>query len=637
MSRVYLDSSASGYQARVRRLMWIVLATIGVLVLRLGQLQLIEGDELHDSSIRNFARSTKLPANRGTILDRQGRVLAINRPSFDLYVIPGRVRDIEGLLTGLRDVLQIDELDALRLRERIEEPRGMWRQRSILVSRDIDRKKVAQAEALRAQVDGISIQVRYQREYPYGEIGAHLLGYMGKPRREELEGQNRYTADSLIGRSGLERRYEELLRGEDGFERYIVDARGAKADNMPWAERALEKQAVRREPQRGMDIQLTVDAEVQRLLLNSMSRYESGAAVLMDPRNGEILGMVSKPGFDPNAWSGRLTPEAKRQVDESPYNPMFDKSVQSYFPGSVYKVVAALAALEEGILDPNQLIESPGYYEYGNRIFHCYKRAGHGKVDLYGALAASADVYFYRLGEQLGIDKMATYAERFGFGTKPGLGINGESAGIVPTKAYHEKHTAGGFQHGLALSTAIGQGAVMVSPVQLATAFSALANGGTVYEPRVVQRVLTEEGNEVTRYDAQVRGNLNAKPEHIAMINTGLIRVVNDPNQGTGHSAAIPGVVVAGKTGTAQVREIQRGPLTENVKRFKDRDHAWFAGFAPAESPRLVVVVFLEHGGGGGKDAAPVARAILEGYHQRIEPVFSTTATYTPPKRRNYP
>jgi penicillin-binding protein 2 len=316
---------------------------------------------------------------------------------------------------------------------------------------------------------------------------------------------------------------------------------------------------------------------------------------------------------------------------------MFDKSVQSYFPGSVYKVVAALAALEEGILDPNQLIDSPGYYEYGNRIFHCYKRAGHGKVDLYGALAASADVYFYRLGEQLGIDKMATYAERFGFGTKPGLGINGESAGIVPTKAYHEKHTAGGFQHGLALSTAIGQGAVMVSPVQLATAFSALANGGTVYEPRVVQRVLTEEGNEVTRYDAQVRGNLNAKPEHIAMINTGLIRVVNDPNQGTGHSAAIPGVVVAGKTGTAQVREIQRGPLTENVKRFKDRDHAWFAGFAPAESPRLVVVVFLEHGGGGGKDAAPVARAILEGYHQRIEPVFSTTATYTPPKRRNYP
>ncbi len=628
MSQVYLDSSAVGYRARVRRLMLFAAGAFALLGVRLAHLQLVDGQNLSDASTRNFVRSVRLPSERGTIYDRHGRVLAVNRPSFDLYVTPAKVKKIDSVLDGLREVLELDELDIVRLRERIEEPRGMWRHRAIRVAKDIDRKRVAQAETLRAQAEGISIRVRYRREYPEGEIGAHLVGYLGRPTGEEIQKdrQGRIHVDSVIGRFGLERRFQGVLGGHDGFERYAVNARGAREDN-GWADRALDGEVRRHEPERGHDLVLTVDAEVQRLLVHALRRYDSGSAVVMDVQDGAVLGVVSKPSFDPNEWSSGLSRESWRAINDNPYNPMLDKSVHSYFPGSVYKVVTALAALEEGILDADEPIESPGSYEFGNRTFHCHKRSGHGSVDLNGAMAASADVYFYKLGEQLGIDTLAVYARRFGFGSAAGLQINGESKGIVPTREYHQRATEGGFQHGLALSSAIGQGDVRTTPVQVASAFATLANGGTVFAPRVVQRIVAEDGRVVTEFEPRVAGDLDAKPDNIARVTRSLERAVNDPELATGHLAAIPYGRVAGKTGTAQVRKIIRGSMRQTVKQFRDRDHAWFAAFAPYESPKIAVVVFLEHGGSGGKDAAPIAREIIEAYHERVEPIFSTTAS----------
>lgn len=629
MSDVYLDSSIVGYRHRARRLMIVAIGVFLVLIGRLGYLQFVEGDDLQQASTRNYVRTVVLPADRGSIYDRNGRVLAVNRPSFDLYVTPAQVEDTEALIAGLRQVIELDELDAVRLREQVEEPRGMWRHRAVRIARDIDRDRVARAEALRARIDGISIRVHYQREYPEGEIGAHLVGYLGKPRADELrESGDRYTVDSMLGRFGLERRYEDVLAGHNGYERYAVDARGERQDG-GWSLSALDDMTTRRPPRRGHDLRLTVDIEVQRILVDALRDYESGAAVVMSPRDGSIMGIVSKPSFDPNQWSGRLTREAKAAIDNNPYNPMLDKAVHAYFPGSVYKVVTAIAALDEGILDPNEPIDSPGAYEYGNRIFHCHKRSGHGPVDLDDAMAASADVYFYKLGEQLGIDTLAIYARRFGFGVRPGLGINGEAAGDVPTRDFHEKHTRGGFQHGLALSTAIGQGAVRTSPVQMAAAYAALANGGTVWQARVVDRITTQDGDTVTHIEPKALGDLGTTDTHLAAVNHSLERAVNDPERATGHLAGVVGGTVAGKTGTAQVRKIVRGHLRQNINRFRDRDHAWFAAFAPYESPEIVVIVFLEHGGSGGKDAAPVAREIIEAYHQRIEPIFETTAAVT--------
>lgn len=627
MSDVYLDSSIVGYRHRARRLMIVAIGVFAMLIGRLAYLQGVEGDDLQQASTRNYVRTVMLPADRGTLYDRNGKVLAINRPSFDLYVTPAQVEDVDALIEGLRTVIDLDELDAVRLREQVQEPRGMWRYRAARVARDIDRQRVALAEALRSRIDGISIRVHYQREYPEGEIGAHLVGYLGKPRPDEVATHgDRYNADSMLGRFGLERRFEDVLAGHNGYERYAVDARGARQDG-GWSVSALDDMVTRRAPRRGHDVRLTVDVEVQRILAAALAPYESGAAVVMDPRDGSIRGIISKPSFDPNAWSGRLTPEAKQAIDENPYNPMLDKAVHAYFPGSVYKVVTALAALEEGILDADEPIDSPGAYEYGNRIFHCHKRSGHGAVDLDAAMAASADVYFYKLGEQLGIDTLAVHARRFGFGEKPGLGINGESAGEVPTRDFHDKHTRGGFQHGLALSTAIGQGAVRTSPVQMAAAYAALANGGTVFEARIVDRITTQDGETVTAFPPRPVRDLQATDAHLAAVNQSLERAVNDPKLATGHLAAVVGGRVAGKTGTAQVRNIVRGHLSQDVKRFRDRDHAWFAAFAPYENPKLVVVVFLEHGGSGGKDAAPVAREIIEAYHQRIEPIFEATAS----------
>ncbi|MCA9537470.1 MAG: penicillin-binding protein 2 [Myxococcales bacterium] len=637
MSDVFLDASAIGYRHRARRLM--IAASIAFLVLlgRLAHLQFIEGGALQEASARNFTRTVVLPADRGAIYDRNGKVLAVNRPSFDLYVTPAQVKDADALVASLRTVLDIDELDAARLRERIAEPRGMWRYQALRVARDVDRDLVARAEALRARVDGISIRVHFRREYPEGEIGAHLLGYLGRPTADELNNsEGRYGTDSMLGRFGLEKGYEDVLAGHDGFERYAVDARGARQRG-GWAERAMAGVDTKRAPQRGHDLTLTVDADVQRILVKALRNYESGAAVIVDVNTGAILGMVSKPSFDPNEWSGHLSRETKKAIDDNPYNPMLDKSVHAYYPGSVYKVVTALGALEQGILDPDEPIDSPGSYEYGNRIFHCHKRSGHGFVDLNGAMAASADVYFYKLGEQLGIDTLATYGERFGFGHRTGVGINGEAPGEVPTRAFHDEHTRGGFQHGLALSTAIGQGAVRTSPLQMALAYAALANGGTLYKARLVQRITAVDGSEVARFDPEARSTLQATDEHIAAVNRALERAVNDPKLATGHLAAVPGGRVAGKTGTAQVRKIVRGPLGQDVKRFRDRDHAWFAAFAPYESPHIAVAVFLEHGGSGGKDAAPVAREILEAYHQRIEPLFSATASADDGRRRARP
>lgn len=631
MADVYLDGAAWGYQQRARRLMVAVGLVFTALLVRLAHLQLIEGDDLQQASEHNFIREVALQADRGTIYDRNGRVLAINRPAFDLYVTPAQVKDLDALVAGAREVLELDELDAIRLRERIEEPRGMWRYQPVLVQRDMPRALVPRVEALRARADGLSVRVEYRREYPYGELGAHLIGYLGKPRAEELaETDRHYSEASVIGRFGMERRFDEVLAGHNGLERYVVDVRGARRDD-GWARNALEPERRRIPPVRGHDIWLSVDIEVQRILMEALEGHESGAAVVLDPKDGSVLGLVSKPSFDPNAWSGGLSRETWQAIQENPFNPMLDKSVQSYFPGSVYKVVTAAAGLEEGVLDPEEEIDSPGQYEYGNHIFHCHKRGGHGKVNLYEALAASADVYFYKLGERMGIDTLAVYGRRFGFGEKTGIGINGESAGTVPTRAHHEAH--GGYQAGLALSTAIGQGDVRTSPLQMALAYAALANGGSVWTPRVVDSIRSPDGKVLTHYDAVLQRGLDVSNEHVSMILRGLEMVVNDPKRGTGHLAALPYGTVAGKTGTAQVRQIQRDPMRQNVKRFRDRDHAWFAAIAPLESPRLVVVVFLEHGGSGGKDAAPVARQIIEAYHQRIEPIFQTTAALDKPAR----
>lgn len=615
----FIEASTTMSRQRLFGVALFMFLVFGVLFFRLVHLQVIRYETLSGEARNNYTGERVLVADRGTIFDRRGRVLASNRPTFDVFLTPRAVKQAERFVQEVGDVLKLDALGRLELSDQL---RSRDRRRQKLAT-DISRAQVASLEALSARFGGLTIEVSYQRVYPQGEVGAHLVGYLSNPTAQEVRERQIYP-DQKVGRYGVERHYDQLLQGKQGIERFVVDARGRRSDAV-WAQKASEDVAYLRPPVRGQDLVLSTDAHVQTVLYRALDGYESGSIVLMDPRTGQLIGSVSKPSFDPNVWSGRLTSEVKRAIDEDPYKPLIDKSVYSFYPGSIYKVVTALAAMEEGILDPEQPIDSPGAYEYGNRVFHCHKLSGHGRVDLNGAMAASADVYFYKLGERLGIDTLAMYARHFGFGERM-LSMNGEAKGIVPTRKYHDEHTAGGFQHGLSLSSAIGQGAVQTSPLQMAVGFSALANHGVVYRPQLLLHTQNVQGEVIEQYKPEMIRRLEANPYHINMVRRSLERAVNDPKRATGYRAAVPMGKVAGKTGTAQVKAIVRGHQKQKEQRWRDRDHAWFAGFAPFESPRISIVVFLEHGGSGGKDAAPIARSVIETYHQEIEPIFDTQA-----------
>ena len=615
----YLSPGQDAHHRSLARFALCVTLALGALIARLGYLQTARHAELSEVAAENYTKEERLYAERGTIYDRNGRVLATNRPAFDLLVTPRDVRDPGALVEALTPVLDLDKLGQLELRELLETREPYAKRTPTRVARDLDTARVALAEEAGARFGGVSIEVKRQRTYPQGTLGAHTIGYLGYPSAQDVR-ERGLVAGEMVGRFGVERLHDADLRGAHGYQRFVVDARGRRA-TAPWAAQATARVGLLREPTAGADLRLTLDARVQEIAYNAMEGYESGSVVVMDPRTGELLAMVSKPTFDPNIWSGRLTAAAKREVDENPYNPLLDKSVKSYFPGSLYKIVTAVAAMEESILDPEQPIDSPGAYEYGNRVFHCHKRSGHGRVDLNGAMAASADVYFYKLGEKMGIDTLAVYGRQFGFGELM-LGLNGESAGVVPTRSYHEEHSPGGFQHGLSLSSAIGQGAVRTSPLQMAVAFSALANHGVVYRPQLLLET-SAQGELLRAHDPEVMWRLPSSPSHIHRVRRALERAVNDPKRATGYRAAVPMGRVAGKTGTAQVKSLARGSRGgQQEQRWEHQDHAWFAAFAPYESPRLTVVVFLEHGGSGGKDAAPVARKVFEAFHQEIEPIF---------------
>ncbi|MEE2644322.1 MAG: penicillin-binding protein 2 [Myxococcota bacterium] len=608
-------------QQKLYRLTMILSLFMIIATVRLAWLQFVRGDHYERLALKNVLRQRPIGTERGRIFDRNGTLLVTNRPSFDLYLNGKEIEARRPLLKAMSALFGFDPLTELRLEESLDEKS----RNAILAVRDITRDELAQVKSLGSLYGGVEVRASSQRHYPEGEIGAHLLGYLGRPNRRELQERSELNTRSMVGRFGVERREELRLQGRAGRERYIVDARGRRS-NAPWAQPLIARHAEHLPPQPGADLTLTVDAKLQRILYRALDGYVSGAIVVTDPRNGDVLGMVSKPSFDPNLWSGRLSAEAKRAIDENPYEPLLDKSVQSYFPGSVYKVVTAFAAIEEEILDPGQPISSPGRYLYGNHVFHCHKLSGHGRVDLNGAMAASADVYFYKLGERLGIDRLATYARRLGFGSKSGLNLNSESGGLVPTRAFHEENSREGFQYGLALSSAIGQGDVRSSPLQVSMAFAALANHGTLYKPRLIQRYQLSNVAAAEVQRPEIHSRVEAAPSTISAIRRSLERAVHDPQRATGYRAAVSMGHIAGKTGTAQVRKIDRA-RRRSPDRFRDRDHAWFAAFAPYESPRLSIAIFLEHGGSGGKNAAPIARRIIEAYHQEIDAIFDTQAS----------
>lgn len=473
--------------------------------------------------------------------------------------------------------------------------------------------QVAVIESILHELPGVDTKTGFRRSYPFGYEAAHLLGYMNRVRPDELKkSPGAYEPTDVVGRRGLERTQEAGLRGAPGEMPYLRSGGGKRL--LQTEASGLVEGYEYRPARNGDDYWLTIDINLQRDVRKAFRYYKSGAAIVIEPHSGEVLAMYSKPGFDSNEWSGRLSKEVWEATTSNPFAPLLNKAVTPYHPGSVYKIVTASAALVEVGLSPDLTIHCPGHIDYYGHRFHCHERSGHGPVNLVGALKHSCDVYFYRIGDMLGMPNLVKYGLLYGFGTKTGLEL-GERPGIVPTRKYYQEHTRIGWQPGHVVGTAIGQGALTTSPAQVARAFAALANGGRVLELHLIKQVFDGEGNLLRQVQPKVLWELGIADEKLALIREGLVRVVNDRN-GTASDIRMSDIVIAGKTGTAEAAESRPGAPAE-LKTWLEEDHAWFSAYAPAEDPQVVIVVFVEHGGGGARIAAPIAQRILKAWMRR--------------------
>ncbi|MFO0627499.1 MAG: penicillin-binding protein 2 [Polyangiales bacterium] len=601
------------------RIQWMSLVAIfglAVLILRLFYVQVIEADRWTEIAENNVLRRMDLPTTRGLIRDVRGRVIATNRPSYTVYVIPGffRMENFPRLAEYL--ALNRDERD--RLEARIRGAEGPRRFHALLARADIEREALALVETHRATLPGVRVSAIPVRHYPFGELAAHAIGFLNEVNADDLrehEGRD-YRAGERIGRSGIEQAWESILRGRRGWERVEHDVRGMVGS----AREALggAPEGRRQEPVPGRDLVLSLDMELMRAVDRVFRGRPSGAAAVVEVNTGRVLALYSKPSIDPNLLISGMPQTLAREIDENPYHPRIDKSIYgSYFPGSTFKPFTALAGLEAGVVDARTMVSCTGRHTLGRRVFRC--QHVHGPTMLHRALVESCNVYFYNLAEAVTMDRIAQMAFEFGLGRRTGIGINQETPGLIPTRAWYAQNYPGQWRIGHTLNTAIGQGNTHVTVLQLALAYAALANGGTLYVPRIVERVEGPDGDVIERFPPSVRRQVNVRPRFLSMVQAALTDVVAN-NFGTAHRAQVEEVSVAGKTGTAQVSEIVRRADGSRPMYRARRDHAWFAGYAPADRPEIAIVVLVEHGGSGGHEAAPLVTAIAREWFTRIRP-----------------
>jgi penicillin-binding protein 2 len=561
------------------------------LLLRLWHLQILEGDRLRQLSINNRLRIRPVEALRGFILDRHGEPMVENRASFDLYVTPQDMPHVEQTMRRLAQVL---EMTPDELRERLAQ-RQLVPSQPVLLRKGIEARMAIAIEEQKLELPGVTLRVRPVRAYPTGGLAATLLGYVNEVSDAQLKSKefHDFRPGETMGQAGIERRYDAFIRGIDGGEQVEVDARGR-----------LTRLVQRVEPRSGFNLHLTLDGRVQRIAEESL-RGKSGALLAMNPSTGEILAMVSQPAYDPNQFSQHMSPEQWRTLASDPKHPMQNRGLQGqYAPGSIFKLVTALAALEKGAITPDTRFSCNGSFALGSHTFHDWKKGGHGTLDLRGGIANSCNIYFYNTALKAGVEEIARVARELGLGVPPGMGLDEEARGVIPSPDARQRGTTGWYP-GNTVMAGIGQGMVTVTPMQVLVMVSAIANGGTIYRPWVVRRVETLDRETIEEYGPEIVRKVNLDPSHLAIVRQGMQMVVSE---GTGGRARIPGLAVAGKTGTAQVVR-KGGPLKGG-----HRDHAWFVAFAPADDPQIAVVVLVEHAGFGGAVAAPIARSVLEAW-----------------------
>lgn len=565
------------------------------------RLQVTKKDIYVQKSINNSIRKIDIYPVRGLILDKKGKILVDNRPSFAAAVIPKVVSD-----STVQQMSELFRVSSESIHEKMQKEFGF---RPIIIARDINQSQLAYLEENRLALPGVVSLVESKRFYADDIRSPHIFGNIGEVTAEEQIKDPSLKTGDLTGKSGLEKEYDKELQGSKGVQYLRVDARGKEIGTYD-ANRNVP-------PIHGSDIHLCMDYKLQQFA-DSLLEGQRGSIVAIDPRNGGILALASKPDYNPGDLAGKIEPEIWNNLLNDESHPLFSRSVQSaYPPGSVYKIVAAIAALEEGIITPQWTAYCPGYFQLGRRTIHCWNTAGHGTVDLKGAIKGSCNVYFYQLGLKIGLETWTKYSRMFAFGSRTGIDIPNETKGLVPSIAYFDKlFGKNGWTKGHLANLAIGQGELLTTPLQIAQFAMILANKGVYHQPHLVYSTYQYDTKETILFPVNTKYVNGVSYDTYDFIHQGMSEVVNG---GTGWLGKVKGIDMAGKTGSAQ------NPHGET--------HAWFMAFAPLENPEIAIAVLVENAGGGGAVAAPMARKFMEMYfYGKLipRPVIKKDTTATP-------
>ena len=615
------DEIVRSHKPRADLIAAVIVIAFFTILARLWYLQIYKGDELYRYSVQNRLRREIVKAPRGMIFSRNNQLMVHNIPRFDAIVTPQYLKNKDHTLNKLSQILGMERksIDAI-----LKKNRGQARYRPVIIKKNITRKEVAIIETENEKMPGVSVQIFISREYTDKEIGSHTLGYISEisqeklPRYRKRDGYN-YKLGDFIGMAGIEQEFDLFLRGEDGYQFMEVDASGrmrrvVKSNN-------LFAGIENKESFPGNNIRLTLDRDLQLTAYKALEG-KVGSVVAVDTETGEILAMVSRPSFDPSRFSRGITTEYWNSLRNDERNPLRDRTIQEHYPpGSTFKTVTAIAALEEGLVTPEQEMKCGPTFKLGRRTYHDWKASGHGITDVYKSLRRSVDVYYYKIGTMLDIDILADYAKQFGFGHKTGISLPRETTGLIPTKEWKLKKSGVEWQVGETLSCVIGQSFVLVTPLQLAMAYSAIANNGTLYRPYLLKEIFTNAGKVVKKFEPEIVREIEVSDKSMTAVKQGLYEVVNH-RKGTAWWYRGRGIRMSGKTGTAQVKSMTKKELFSKCEEmpYKIRNHGLFAGYAPFKKPRIAVAAVVEHGCHGSSAAAPVVRDVITTYMKKYYP-----------------
>lgn len=599
-SRIFLNRVVAAFV--------LIILIMSGLVVRLVYLQIVGHEHYSTLSKDNRIKIAPLPPTRGIIYDRNGKMLAENVPTYSLELTPERIENLDDTLKNLQQLLAISD-DKLEQFQKLRKRNKAFTSTPLL--QNLTEEEVAKFAVVRPYFPGVDVYVRLVRQYPYADLSAHVVGYVGRINEQELKTlpSAEYRGTDFIGKIGIEKTYENQLHGTAGYEEIETNAQARAVNTVATTE-----------PIAGSNIYLTLDIDLQKIAYDALSEY-NGAAVAIEVKTGAVLVFASRPGFDPNPFVAGISAKEYKALQESHDQPLYNRALRGqYPPGSTAKPFLGLAGLEYGVTDFGHHLFCPGYYRLPN-VEHKYrdwKKFGHGSVDMNSAITESCDVYFYDLAMAMGIDKMHEFMDRFGFGRKTGIDLVGEVDGLMPSREWKKRFRKHAWFPGETIITGIGQGYMQATPLQLARATATLANNGQVVVPHLVQRVINKDSAET--FENRNPENLGLKQQNVDNVIAAMTNVIHSSRGTAGSLARGINYHIAGKTGTAQVFTVkQEEKYNEDAIDFKMRDHALFIALAPVENPQIAVAVIAEHGGHGGTVAAPIAGEIIRAYLNQIK------------------